>query len=193
MKTKIIILFLSVIFLSGSVFSQGFTIGIKGGANMGKISGKSFKEEFKLGYQLGAFATIPLSPRLALQPELLFNQTNADTSDRFSDIYRFNQVGKIQLKQLLIPLLLNINLNKYLTVQAGPEFGVILDKDKNLLQNGQDAFKTTNYAAAAGLQANLGNFRIYGRFTGGLADLDNVGNNDRWKLRNIQIGVGIAL
>lgn len=193
MKTKFIVLFSAILFLASSAFSQGFTFGLKGGANMGKITGKSFKEEFKVGYQVGAFATIPLSKRIAFQPEVLFNQTNADTSSQFSDIYRFNNITGIQLKQILVPLMVNVNLNKYLALQVGPEFGLLLDRNQNLLENGRDAFKTANYAAAAGLQLSISNFRAYGRFTGGLADLDDAGHNDRWKLQNIQLGIGFAL
>ena len=89
--------------------------------------------------------------------------------------------------------MLNYNLNKYVTLQAGPQFGVIIDQDKNILQNGKDAFKSGNFALAGGLQLNLAKFRVYGRYVGGLTNLDNVGNNDSWKASAIRLGVGIAL
>lgn len=192
MKTKII-LFFAAAFFTATSFGQGFTIGIKGGANMGKISGKAFKDEFKFGYQIGGFATVPLGGRIGIQPEVLFNQTNVDTSSNFSDIYAFNDIGSIELNQLIIPILLNVNLNKYVTLQAGPQFGVVINQDKSLLQNGKDAFKSGNFALAGGLQLNLSKFRVYGRFVGGVTDLDNVGNNDSWKVQNIQLGLGLAL
>lgn len=192
MKTKII-LFLAVAFFSTATFGQGFTIGIKGGANLGKITGEAFKDEFKFGYQIGGFATIPLGGRIGIQPEVLFNQTNVDTSSNFSDVYDFGDVGSIELKQLLIPILLNVNLNKYITLQAGPQFGIVIDQDKNLVQNGKDAFKSGNFALAGGVQLNLLKFRIYGRFVGGVTDIDNVGDNDTWKVQNIQFGLGLAL
>lgn len=192
MKTKIIF-FLAVAFFSTATFGQGFTIGIKGGANLGKITGEAFKDEFKFGYQIGGFATIPLGGRIGIQPEVLFNQTNVDTSSNFSDVYDFGDVGSIELKQLLIPILLNVNLNKYVTLQAGPQFGIVIDQDKNLVQNGKDAFKSGNFALAGGVQLNLLKFRIYGRFVGGVTDIDNVGDNDTWKVQNIQFGLGLAL
>lgn len=192
MKTKIIF-FLAVAFFSTATFGQGFTIGIKGGANLGKITGEAFKDEFKFGYQIGGFATIPLGGRIGIQPEVLFNQTNVDTSSNFSDVYDFGDVGSIELKQLLIPILLNVNLNKYITLQAGPQFGIVIDQDKNLVQNGKDAFKSGNFALAGGVQLNLLKFRIYGRFVGGVTDIDNVGDNDTWKVQNIQFGLGLAL
>jgi len=192
MKTKYCLL-IAFVFFTSSLFAQGFTIGIKGGANLGKISGKSFKNEFTLGYQIGGFATIPLGSKIAIQPEVLFNQTNVDTSSKFSDIYAFNKINNIELKQLTIPIMLNYNLNKYVTLQVGPQFGVVINQDKNLVQNGKDAFKSGDFAVAAGLQLNLSKFRVYGRFSGGVTDLDNLGENDTWKVQNIQLGLGLAL
>ena len=192
MKNKIIPITALLLFFSSSLFSQGLSIGIKGGANLGKISGHSFKDEFTLGYHVGAFATIG-GEKWAIQPEVLFSQINADTSTRFSDVYDFNQIGKIELKALTIPILLNYNLNKFITLQAGPQFGVIIDQNKNMLQNGKDAFKSGNFSVAAGVQLKLLKFRIYGRFVGGMTDLKNIEADDTWKVQAIQLGVGLSL
>ncbi|HEY9343535.1 MAG TPA: porin family protein [Hanamia sp.] len=191
MKTKLFS-FAILLFISSSVFSQGFSFGIKGGANLGKISGQSFKNEFTLGYHVGAFATINFG-KFGIQPEVLFNQTNVDTSSEFSDVYQFNHINNIKLNALSIPIMLNYNLNKFITLQAGPQFGILLDQDKTLLQNGGDAFKSGNFALAGGIQLNLLKFRVYGRFVGGLTNLDNVGDKETWKTQAIQLGVGIGL
>ena len=192
MKTKILTLALLLLFTGSSVFSQSFSLGIKGGANLGKISGQSFKDEFTLGYHVGAFASIGLGKKFAIQPEVLFNQINVDTSSKFSQIYAFNHVDKIQLGYLSIPILVNYKLNKLLTLQAGPQFGVLLDQRKDLLENGQDAFKSGNFSLVGGLQLNILKFRLYGRFVGGQTNIDNVGNKESWKTQAIQLGVGLA-
>jgi hypothetical protein len=187
------IFFAAILLLtSSSLFSQGLAVGIKGGANLGKISGHTFKDEFALSYHIGAFATIG-GEKWAIQPEVLFSQINADTSTRFSDVYAFNQIGKIELKALTIPIMLNYNLNKFITLQAGPQFGVIIDQNKNLLQNGKDAFKGGDFSLAAGVQLNLLKFRVYGRFVGGMTDLKNIDADDTWKVQAIQLGVGLSL
>lgn len=191
MKTKLFS-FAFLFFISSSVFSQGFTLGIKGGANLGKISGQSFKDEFTLGYHVGGFATINFG-KFGIQPEVLFNQTNVDTSSKFSDVYQFNHINNIKLNSLSIPIMLNYNLNKFITLQAGPQFGILLNQDKTLLQNGGDAFKSGNFSLAGGVQLNLLKFRVYGRFVGGLTNLDNVGDKETWKTQAIQLGVGIGL
>ncbi len=193
MKTKILSLAL-LLFIGSSAFSQSFKLGIKGGANLGKISGKSFKDQYKLGYHIGAFATIGLGGKFAIQPEVVFNQVNTDTSNSFSDITEFNHINNIQLHYLSIPILLNYNINKFITLQAGPQFGVLLDQNKNLLQNGGDAFKSGNFSLVGGLQLNLLKFRVYGRFVGGATNINNLtSNSDTWKTSAIQLGVGIAL
>jgi hypothetical protein len=192
MKTKLF--FLAILcFISSAIFAQSFSLGVKGGANLGKISGQSFKDQFTLGYHVGAFATIPIGKKLAIQPEAMLSQVNVDTASNFSQVYQFNHVDKINLQYLSIPILLNYNINKFLTIQAGPQFSIMLDKNKDLLQNGKDAFKTQNFALAAGLQLNLLKFRVYGRFVSGLTDINNIGSADTWKTQTIQLGVGIAL
>jgi len=89
--------------------------------------------------------------------------------------------------------MVNYNISNILSLQFGPQFGILMDKSKNLVQNGKDAFKSGNFSLAGGLQLNLLKFRVYGRYIGGLTNLNNLGNNDTWKANMIQIGVGLAL
>jgi len=191
MKTKLLSIVI-LLFVSSSLFSQGLTFGIKAGANMGKIDGQSFKNEYNLGYHVGAFATIG-GKKWAIQPEVLLNQVNTDTATSFNQITGLNNISKIQLKYLSIPIMLNYNISNLLSIQAGPQFGILLDHDKNLVQNGKDAFKSGDFSLAAGLQLNLLKFRVYGRFVGGVTDLNNISNDDTWKIQTIQLGIGIAL
>lgn len=191
MKTKLCSIVL-LLFISSSLFSQGLSFGIKGGATLGKVSGQSFKNQFTLGYHVGAFATIGFG-KFGIQPEVLFNQVNVDTASNFSQVSQFNHVDKIKLGALTIPVLLNYNLNKFITLQAGPQFGIILDKNKSLLKNGQDAFKSGDFALVGGIQLHLLKFRVYGRFVGGLTDLNNIQSSETWKMQAIQLGVGIGL
>lgn len=190
MKTKLIP-FAILLFVSSSLFSQSFSLGIKGGANLNKISGKSFKDEFTFGYHIGAFASIG-GGKLAIQPEVLFNQVNMDTATNFNQVLGF-KTKDIQLHYLSIPILLSYKVNKLISLQAGPQFGILLDKNKDLLQNGKDAFKSGNFSLVGGAQLNILKFRVYGRFVGGVTDINNIQNSDTWKTTAIQLGVGIAL
>lgn len=176
-----------------AAFSQGLKLGVKAGASMNKITGKSFKEQFTFGYQLGGFAEIKLSNKFALQPEVLFGQVNVDTSSSFSSIYQFNNIKNIKLKYISIPLLLNYKLTPGISLQAGPQFGILRNPSQSLLKNGGDAFKNGDFSMLGGVQVKLMNFRLYGRYAIGLNNLDNIGNQDKWKSQSIQFGVGITL
>ena len=191
MKAKLLTLAI-VCLLASSAFSQGFKIGVKGGATINKITGKSFSEQFTWGYHVGGFATINLG-KIGIQPEIMFNQVNVDSSSHFSDIYQFNKVGKVKLSYLSIPVLLNINANKFVTVQVGPQFGILMNKSKTLVQNGKDAFKAGDFSMVGGLQLNITKLRIFGRYVVGLSNLNDIDNKEKWKSQSIQVGLGLTL
>lgn len=176
-----------------NVHAQGFKFGIKGGADMHKLSGSSFKDEFTFGYHLGLFADIKLGSKLGIQPEVYFSQVNVDTSSQFSSVYQFNNVKDVKLSYLNIPVLLNYYANSVITLQAGPQVGVMIDKNKNLLNNGKDAFKTGDFSMVAGLQLKFSKIRLYGRYVVGLNNINDIDNRDKWKNQTIHLGLGLAL
>jgi hypothetical protein len=192
MKTKI--LFAAIIsIMSTAAFAQKIQIGVKGGATMNKLTAQTFKESFSFGYHLGAFASLGLGKKFAIQPEVLFNQVNVDTSSSFSSIYKFNKLNNVQLKYLTIPVLLNINASKALTLQVGPQFGILINKSNTFVQNGQNAFKSGDLAMLGGVQLNLGSFKVYGRYAVGLNNINDIDNKDKWKSQSIQLGIGLKL
>jgi hypothetical protein len=191
MKVKLLTLAI-VCLAASSAFSQSFKIGIKGGATINKITGQSFNDQFTWGYHVGGFATLGFG-KFGIQPEVLFNQVNVDSSSHFSDIYQFNKLNKVKLNYLSIPVLLNINANKFVTFQVGPQFGILMNKNKTLVQNGKDAFKGGDFSMVGGLQLNIMHVRIFGRYGVGLSNLNDIDNQEKWKSQSIQLGVGLAL
>ena len=173
--------------------AQKLHLGIKGGANVNKITGQSFDQKFSFGYHVGAFAEIGLGKKFAIQPEVLLNQTNLDTSTKISSIYTINKVSSVQLKYISIPLLLNYQVSKALVIQAGPQYGIILDKNSTLLQNGKTAFKSGDFSLLGGLQLKFSNFRLYGRYAVGLSNINDINTVDKWKTQTIQVGLGFTL
>ncbi len=192
MKAKLLSLAIICI-ISSSSFSQRLKLGIKGGATINKITGKSFNEQFTFGYHLGGFATIGLGKKLGIQPEVLFNQVNVDTSSAFSAVYQFNKVSKVKLSYLSIPLLLNINANKFVTLQVGPQFGILMNKGNTLVQNGKNAFKGGDFSMVGGLQLNISHIRLFGRYGVGLSNLNDIDNKEKWKSQSVQLGLGLTL
>ena len=192
MKTKLLIL---AIFstLGNAAFSQKFNIGFKGGANINKLTGKSFSDQFSYGYHLGGFFSVGLGDKFAIQPEVLFNQVNVDTSSNYSTVYKFNKVDKVKLKYLSIPILLNFKPIKFLTLQAGPQFGVLMNKSNTLVENGRNAFKGGDVSMLGGVQVNIMKLKIYGRYAVGLNNLNDIDDKEKWKSQTIQLGVGFTL
>ena len=190
---KIIPLAICLFCVTKFTVAQNIHFGVKAGANFQKIQGIPFKEKFTFGYQAGAFAAIGFTSKIGIQPEILFSSVNADTATQFSTVYGFKKIDKVKLNMLDIPILLNIKAAQFLTIQAGPQFSVLIDKNQNLLKNGETAFKQGNISAVAGLQFNLTKFKIYGRYVAGLKNLNNVNNSNEWRNRNIQVGIGFKI
>ena len=192
---KYLVILLVTLTASATSFAQ-FRIGPKLGANMGKIDGNKFSESYKLGYHLGVFAEIPLGKKFGIQPEVLWNQINSDTVSGFSNLYTgLNQqnLSNPQLNYLSIPLLLTYKPAKVLSLQAGPQFGILINKDKNIFQNGKEAFKNGDLSMLFGAQLNILRVRVYGRYAIGLNDISDVTNQEKWTTRGFQLGVGFAL
>lgn len=192
MKAKLLLTAVITIISIGA-FAQSFKIGAKGGATLNKMTGQTFDEKFTYGYHVGGFVTIGLGKKFAIQPEVLFNQVNIDTSDKFSSVYQFNKLNSVQLKYLTIPILLNYNVGKLVSLQAGPQFGILMNKSNTFVENGKDAFKGGDFSMLGGVQINVSHFRVYGRYAIGLNNLNDIDNKDKWKNQSIQLGVGLTL
>ena len=192
MKVKLLLAVI-ITMTTSAAFTQGFKVGIKGGADINKIDGKPFKSQFSYGYQVGGFAQIGLTSKWGIQPEVLFSQANIDTSESFSDIYDFNSVSKVKLNYLKIPLLLNYSPNPFVTLQAGPQFSILMDQNSSLTKNGRDAFSKGDLSMLAGIQLNISKIKIYGRYGVGLNNINDIDNQEKWKSQNIQVGIGFSI
>lgn len=195
MKTYLLLFFFSALFLT-NLNAQSVHLGIKGGANINKLSGQSFSDKFTFGYHLGGFLEVGIGNKLYIQPEVFFSQVNQDTSSQFRVIYN-NILGspqpKIQLNYINIPLLIGYKVSDGLTIQAGPQYSILMSKNESLLQNGKNAFKTGDFSVLAGLQLQVSKFRIYGRYAVGLSNLNDIDKVDSWKSQSIQLGIGLAI
>jgi hypothetical protein len=193
MKTKL--LGLAVALLVSQLMMAQFHFGVKAGANITKVEGKSFKEEFAYGYNLGGFAEIGLGPKFSFQPEVLFSQVSSSIDSNYKAVYEnviASDQSKVKLGYLSIPLLLDYKFLGPIHLQAGPQFSVLMSQDKNFLQNGADAFKNGDFSVVAGAQIKLAQLRITGRYIIGLNNINDIDNQDKWTNEVIQLSLGIA-
>ena len=194
MKTKVIVLTFALAFAAAAgAYAQGFQLGVKGGANIFKIDGQSFDQQFRYGYSLGGFAVLNFSKHIGIQPELLWNQANTKTADDIGTIVSGATTQSIKLNYLSIPILLNITPSKLLTLQAGPQFGILINESDNLFNNGKSAFKKGDFSLVGGAQLNLAWFKLGARYFIGLNDIKDVNTEDKWKNQGFQLYVGIRI
>lgn len=194
MKKKSLTLLAVALALTTFSFAQGFHLGFKGGANILKVDGKSFSDEFQFGYHLGAFAEININQKWGIQPELLWNQTNYRTADNFDDLYpngKSDVEGK--LNYISIPILLTYRPVKLLSLQLGPQFGIMTSQDKDLLGETKEAFKSGDFSMLGGAQLNLGALRVGGRYVVGLTNINDIDNKEKWKNQGFQLYLGFAI
>lgn len=187
-----VIIFMGTITL---VNAQGARAGVKIGTNLNKISGQSFKDGFDLSYHFGGFLEVDLNRKWGIQPELLWSQTSTKRTN-FNTLYSsqinpLNNNEKIKLDYLAIPVLLRYSVAGILTLNVGPQFGILLNQDKTLLQNGENAFKSGDFSMVAGGQLNFKFVRVYGRYNIGLQNINDIDNKDKWTNQQIQLGLGL--
>jgi hypothetical protein len=183
--------------LAAQVSMAQLHFGVKGGANLTKIDGQSFTDGFKTGYHLGGFAEIGFGGKLGIQPEVLFNQfksTIANNADAVIGGFRADARNKdIKLNYLSIPILLNYKLvGNFLKLQVGPQFGILIDQDKTLVNNGMNAFKKGEFSLQGGLQARVAILYLTARYGVGLNNINDVTDQQKWKNQTVQFSVGIG-
>jgi hypothetical protein len=196
MKTKLAIIVISL--LATQAATAQFRIGPKAGTNIVKIDGVSFKDQFRYGYHVGGFAEIVITKdkKLSIQPEVLISQYSTTLDSNFKSVYQniinSNQ-SSVKLNYLSFPILLNYKLIGPVYLQAGPAFSILMDQNKNFLQNGGDAFKKGDFSMIGGAQVRISKFYFTGRYVIGLANINDIDNKDEWKSQAVQLSFGLSL
>jgi hypothetical protein len=173
--------------------AQGFSLGIKGGADILKVSGKSFDQEFAYGYHLGGFVELKLNKTYSLQPELYYSSASMNRGNSLDTIYTNVDLKKIKLDYINIPLILNIKPSKKISIQVGPRYGILANSNLSVKKNAENAFKSGDFSMLAGIQFNFSKIRVYGRYQIGLTDINDATSQEKWKSQTIHVGVGLKI
>lgn len=175
-----------------------FRLGAKGGVNVNKISGQSYKEGFNYNFQLGGFLQFNFSNRFGLQPEVNFVQGQSeftnDASDIYDDIFRDGSQKKAKLSYLEIPLLLNVSIgsSKRVKLQLGPSYGALLKQTIDSLKTNGNVYKNVEWSALGGLWLQLPLINIGARYKLGLSNINAIDDRQTWKNQSIQVFVGLT-
>ena len=194
MKRNAVVLSVLLVLAGLGSQAQGFHLGIKAGANLFKVNVESFSDEFKFGYNAGAFAQLNFTPNWGIQPEVMFNQTNYRTGNQFSSVYPGGVDDvKGKLNYLTIPLLLSFRPIPLLSILAGPQFGILLNQDKHLTNQAGDAFKKGDFSLVGGAQLNLASVMVGARYVIGLNDINDINDQHSWKNQGWQLYAGFRI
>jgi hypothetical protein len=186
MKSRILLLMILILSSYSCIQAQGFHLGIKGGTNLSEITSQSFENSLKGNLMGGAFAEINFTSKWGIQPEVLYSQVTSQTTD--------NPSQPVKLQYLYIPILLSYKLPiPILSLQAGPQFGTLLNQNDNLVVDGKNAFKSGDFSMVIGAQVNLMMFKGGIRYVYGLTNINNITNQESWETRTVQIYVGLRI
>ena len=192
---KKLIHFILMMVFSNAVFSQDFELGIKGGADVQKISGVSFKEEFGFGYHLGAYTEIKLSKTFSIQPELYYSAATMNKGNSLDTLlYDIStNIKKIKFGYLNIPILINIKLSDKVKLQVGPRYGILSNTNLSVKANAENALKSGDFALVSGIQLKYDKIRVYARYQIGVTNMNQISGKENWKSQSIHIGIGLKI
>ena len=180
---------------------QKFGLGLKVGQNFSKVDNVAVDHN-SASYHVGATMQIGLSKGFSIAPEVLLSQTKLEASPTQAELL-INPSFKPEtyhLNYFTIPILLQYNVVKSFLIQAGPQYGILLDQSKDGVENARVAFSSGEFSMVGGAKLNLGGFFLYVRYVIGMNNigsstqlLNNLKDQSTWKTRQWQLGVGINL
>ena len=198
-----------LLLLSTTGFAQGrkkldmdhenfFRFGAKGGVNINKVTGKSYKQGFNYNFQAGAFIQFNFSNRFGIQPEVNFVQSKSeftnDATDIYDNLFLSGSQKKATLNYLEVPVFLNINVgpSKRVKLQVGPSYGGLLKQTVDSLKNNGSLYKNSEWSAIGGLWIQLPLINLGARYKLGLTNINAYDDKETWKNQAIQIFVGLT-
>jgi opacity protein-like surface antigen len=183
---KTILFTVLLVAISMNMQAQLVKFGIKAGVNYANQTGSditvnstNYQTDAITSFHAGLIAEIKLVDSFAIQPELLYS-TQGATYKNAGEEFR-NELG-----YLSIPVLAKINLNKFVSLELGPQASFLLSERNNF--DVKDA-NTFDFAVVGGLGLNITkNLFIQGRYGLGLTDASK---DAQVKNSVVQVSAGI--
>lgn len=186
---------LATVFIAFAAKAQEkVNIGIKVGQNLTSVNSVAV-DRHTASYHGGVTFQIGLTDKISLVPEVLLSQTKLVTNPNIMDVLgdkRYNP-ETYHLSYMMVPLLVQVKPFSSLLLQAGPQYGILIDQKKDGIENAQLAFKEGEFSFVGGAKVNLGGFFVYGRYVIGLQDISALQDQAKWKTRQWQLGIGMSL
>lgn len=193
---KKIILSALFVSLNLAAFSQvlpSFQFGLKGGANLSKLStSNTFSSDNRAGYYAGLWARIGAAG-IHLQPELYLSGKN--TTLKASN----GEENKVNFTSLDVPILVGTKIGAAgvgLRLNTGPVVSFVLNKEQSFGDAAKEAFngnfKGQNFAWQFGAGLDIGKLGVDLRYEAGLSKIGKDGYDDT-KLKLFTLGLAYRL
>ncbi|MBQ0735383.1 porin family protein [Aquimarina celericrescens] len=168
---KLFLLAIAVIGFTVSSNAQDIKLGVKGGVNFANVTGSDIDFDSRTGFHIGGVLQISVLETFAIQPEVLYSAQGAELGDIDFDIDYLN-----------VPILAKLKFAKFLSVEAGPQLGFVVNEGDNV----QD-IESFDFSGAVGAGVEFGSFFGQLRYNFGLTDINS---DEDGKNSNFQISVG---
>jgi|SRR5450432_1756784 Outer membrane protein beta-barrel domain len=172
--------------------------GVKADLNLYNISGNGVASGYTAGVAGGVYAEHTFNSKWAIQPELTVSQNNTKQKDfqtYYPDVANPFLADDIKLAYINVPIMLKYNVTDAFSFLVGPQYSfLIVDAESLWTSHENKSFKSGEFAGAAGAQFNVKRVSIYGRFTQGFSNINNVADGRyTWRASHIQLGVAVRV
>ncbi len=179
------LLFLGMLTLGTlSMNAQGIDFGIKAGVNFANITDATGLDN-RTGFVAGVFVGGKFNDNLGIQADLLYSQQGGEFS-----------AGDFNLDYVNVPILIKYFVSQGFNIQAGPQFGVVVNDDtQTVVGETINDIATNNFdvAGVIGLGYDLPmGLRVDGRYSFGLSDVPDERDFDKGKNSVITLSVGYS-
>lgn len=193
MKTKSLLLILSLGLMISTVQAQDAAFGLKGGINLStfNLDDASATYDSRTGFHAGLFVRGKFN-KVAIQPELLLFTQNSDLK---SSVFG---TAQDRFTYLSIPVMVKLYPVGGLNLQLGPQFGFLIDGERKYdtvfgsgSQDIKDHYKSSDVALSLGAGYDFGfGLGLDFRYNLGLKDVNNAANGEAVKSRVFLVSLG---
>ena len=197
---KIFFFLMSMIVLNAQAQNK-FALGIKLGQNFSSVNNINVDRN-AASFHVGAAAQIGVGPYFSIAPEVILTQTKLESNPSVLELLGNSALKPetYHLNCLAIPVLAQYKVFKSFIIQAGPQYSILLDQQKDGKEAVRLAFNSGEFAIVGGAKLDLKGFFLYGRYVIGMNNIrsaselsTNLGDQSTWKTRQWQLGLGFSL
>lgn len=198
MKKLLVFAVLASFSLVATAQEEDVRFGAKVGVNLASISGDNTDGfDGRTSFHLGSVVEIPITDKLAFQPEVLYSSQGAKLENTLLGV---SVKTTTKLDYINIPLIAKYYVAQGLSIQAGPHIGFLISAKSKIETIGtdnetdiDDNIKSIDFGLNFGLgyQLDMGVF-FDARYSLGLSNINDTATSDDIKQKNsvIQLSVG---